>query len=178
MEPHIEVHDRGMCNTSDRDALEWNDGVVGGRDGNGVNGIAGARSKPRARRTLQMAVNYSVGRRGERRHTSFPAAIVTILPEAAILLDTTEPVPTVHPSEPPRLMVRISMPSLTPISKPSTMTNTQAGHQIKPQEEKKCHSPSSLTPPSQPKILYEKIVESYATPLMLNGLPGFAPIIP
>ena len=41
----------------------------------------------------------------------------------------------------------------------------------------KC-SLSSLTEPEHPKILYALIDASYATPLMLNGLPGSAPMIP
>jgi hypothetical protein len=57
--------------------------------------------------------------------TSLPAAMVTILPDAAILLETTVAVPSVHPDEPPRLMVRISTPALTPIRRPSTITETK-----------------------------------------------------
>ena len=39
---------------------------------------------------------------------AIPAAIVTIFPVAAILLETTEPELSVHPSVPPSDMVRIS----------------------------------------------------------------------
>lgn len=56
---------------------------------------------------------------------SLPAAMVTTLPESEILLDTTEAKPSVQPSEPPRDMVRMSMPSLTPRRSASTMTSSE-----------------------------------------------------
>jgi hypothetical protein len=53
---------------------------------------------------------------------SFPAAIVTIFPLLAILLDTTELVPSVQPSAPPNESVKISWSSLTPRRRASTRT--------------------------------------------------------
>ena len=51
-----------------------------------------------------------------------PAAIVTIRPEAAILLDSTELELSVQPSVPPRDIVRMLLPSSTPWSSASMRT--------------------------------------------------------
>jgi hypothetical protein len=53
---------------------------------------------------------------------SLPAAMVTTLPLAEIRLETTALVLSVQPSTPPRDIVRMSWPSLTPRSSASTRT--------------------------------------------------------
>lgn len=90
---------------------------------------------------------------------SFPAAIVTILPVLAMREDSTEVVLSVQPSAPPKDKVRMSMPSEKPRKRASTST-------------------SSVTSPEQPKTRYALMLAAYATPEMLNSLPGLAPMIP
>lgn len=53
---------------------------------------------------------------------SVPAAIVMILPVAAMRLDTTALELSVQPSAPPSDMVKMSLPSLTPLRSASMMT--------------------------------------------------------
>lgn len=45
-------------------------------------------------------------------------------------------------------------------------------------EEQLDNQPGSVTKPVQPKILYADKEAPYATPLILNALPGSAPMIP
>lgn len=53
---------------------------------------------------------------------SLPAAMVTILPESEIRLDTTDAEDSVHPSLPPSDIVRMSCPSETPRRRASIIT--------------------------------------------------------
>lgn len=105
--------------------MEDSDNVLlNAADRNNIDAVPWTRGVPSARRTLPLCEQGGARNEEGNRHTSFPAAMVTILPFFAMRLATTEEAEAVHPSAPPRDKVTISCPSWLALSRASMITDT------------------------------------------------------